>query len=325
MYYVLMIFQKSQTQFLQGKQIVEELEKYDIYVDIKTVYSTIKNLNDFFRGIFPDDLIISRKKSGFKIQKEFFSDGELQFLIDSIAFHQDLRSDDKNNLKDKLLCLSTYQQRQRLVFFDPIEKDFSFSLLLNLSTIMKAIENENVISFQYINYEVKQGQLYETLSQNGNNKDEYYISPYQIVSQNNHYYVIGYNDKYKNQLATYRIDRMRVIQTTRQRFIEVREQFDMRDEIAKMTNMFTENNRDTLKIECHQKILREVVSHFGQDLKAEKLFDDHFLVTIENIPFSEGLIGWIMMLQDQIKVVEPIFLQQDIKNRLKKISCLYEN
>ncbi|MFR6099704.1 MAG: hypothetical protein ACLUIS_06445 [Longibaculum sp.] len=42
------------------------------------------------------NLILIVRKGGLRIQKEFFEDGECSFC-DSIAFHQDLKSEDKNN------------------------------------------------------------------------------------------------------------------------------------------------------------------------------------------------------------------------------------
>lgn len=325
MFYVFKIIQDSKDKSISAKEIVKKLEAYEVYVDIKTIYTCVKNINEFFKEWVHGDMISSKRKSGFMMNYDFFDDGELQFLLDSIAFHQDLRYEDKNTLRKRLLLLSSAHQKSRLIDFKPMQKDLSFSLFLNLSTIMKAIENQSVLSFQYINYEVKHNHLQEVPSQNGNHKEEYLISPYQIVSTNNHYYLIAYNDKYKNQLTTYRIDRMRLIKTTRYRFIEMREQFDMRDEIDKTTNMYIESSRDTLQLECDKKLLREVASHFGHDLRVERLYQDHYLITIEDIPISEGLIGWIMMLQSQIKVIAPQSLQDEIKVRIQKLMKLYEN
>lgn len=323
MYYVFKIIQEAQDSSITGKEILKQLEKYDIYVDIKTVYSCIHNINSFFQEWLGQDMIVGQRKSGFMIQHEFFTDGELQFLLDSIAFHQDLQYEDKKTLKEHLLLLSSFHQQNRLIDFKPIQKELSFSLFLNLSIIMKAIENKTILSFQYINYEVRYNHLQEVPSQNGNYKEVYIISPYQIVSTNNHYYLIGYNEKYKDQLTTYRIDRMRMIRIIHQPFVEIREQFDMQDEIEKTTNMYIASPRDNLEIECNKKLLREVASRFGKNLKAKKLYQDHYLITIENIPISEGLIGWIMMMQNQLKVLKPESLQKEIKNRIEKMMELY--
>ena len=323
MYYILKIILASENEVITAKEVIEKLADYDIFMERKTIYSYIEQINHFFYEWLKDDMIISVKKIGLMIHKELFEDGELQFLLDSIVFHQDLRSDDKKRLQDKLLFLSSYHQQARLIRFKPSDKPLSFSLFVNLSTIMKAIDNKNVLSFQYINYDIKNNSLIEVASPHGNHQDQYILSPYQIVTNNNHYYVIGYNQKYKNQLSTYRIDRMRLIQTIHESFLDIREQFDMIDEIEKTTNMYMSKQRDTLQLECDYKLLREIASHFKMDIHIKKLYQEHYLVTIEDTPISEGLIGWLMMMQDQLKVIAPLSLQKEMKNRLLKMASLY--
>ena len=325
MFYVLKIIQNSLNKEITGKDILEKLQDYDIYVDIKTVYACIKYINEFFYEILGTDMILSRKKKGFYIDEEIFSDGQLQFLIDSITFHEDLNYDDKLKLKNQLFNLSSFQQRQRIIESDVIDKKQSFSLILNLSTVTKAIENNKVISFQYINYDVEGNSLVEIASEKGNEGKQYILSPYEILSVNNHYYLIGYNNKYKNRLSTYRIDRMRFIKTTAHHFKEIREQFDMNVEINKMMNMYSSDKRDTLQIECEYKALREVVSRFGNDIKANKLIEDKYLITINDVSISEGLIGWLFMMQNQVKVITPVSLKEDIRTRLKQLNELYES
>lgn len=325
MYYVFKIIQESQDKAISAKEILKQLEQYQIYVDIKSVYSCIKQINMFFQEWIGKDMIISLKRTGFKIENEFFQDGELQFLLDSVSFHQDLKYEDKIKLKEKLLLLSSYHQTKRLIHYIPQNKKQSFSLILNISTIMKAIERQNVISFQYINYDVIQHHLKEIASLHGNQGKQYIVSPYQIVSHNNHYYLIGYNQKYKNKLSTYRIDRMRTITTIHESFVEIREQFDMNEEIDKMMNMYSTQSKDTLQIECHQRLLREVVSRFGMDIEVKKLYHNHYLITIEDVSISEGLIGWILMLQDDIKVVSPESLKEDVHKKIEKMLSLYQD
>ena len=324
MYYILKIIQSCKDKGISASDILSKLNEYDVTMNIKTVYSCIERINEFFEEFVGKNMIVGSKKIGYRIDKELFSDGELQFLLDSIAFHQDLRYEDKQKLFNRLKSLSSYHQQNRLIEFVPNERHLTFSLFQNISTIMKAIENKSVISFQYINYEVIHNQLKEVASLNGNDKSIYSASPYQIVVRNNHYYLIAYNEKHQNQLTTYRIDRMRTIISTNMPFIEIREQFDMKDEIDKMMNMFISHQRDTLQIECHHKILREVISRFGEDIAVQKVADS-YMITIEDIAISDGLIGWLMMLQDQVKVISPLYLQEEMKKRITKMLHQYEN
>lgn len=325
MYAVWRVIMTSSKPSISTHEILEILEKEGIHMDIKTVRSCIRRINAFCFELMGKEMMTLTQKSGVRIDNEFFTDGELQFLIDSIMFHQDLKDEDKNTLKEKLLKFSSFHQQNRLIHFQPTKKELTFSLLVNLSTLMKAIDHQYMIAFEYMNYDIKDGELHEIPSNKGNHNTQYQVSPYQIVMQNNHYYLIGYNEIHKNQLTTYRIDRMRMITLISQPFIEMREQFDMVDEIEKMTNMYVSHQRATLEIECDKKLLREVVSRFGSNIKAKKLYQDHYLIIIEDIPISEGLVGWIMMLQNQIKVISPYFLKQEIHLRLKKMLALYED
>ena len=48
MYYILKIIQENENSAISAKEILKRLENYNIYIDIKTVYSCIKQINKFF-------------------------------------------------------------------------------------------------------------------------------------------------------------------------------------------------------------------------------------------------------------------------------------
>ena len=76
---------------------------------------------------------------------------------------------------------------------------------------------------------------------------------------------------------------------------------------------------------CDYKLLREIVSRFGQNIDAKKLYQDRYLISTQDVPISQGLIGWIMMMQNQLKVLSPHYLQLEIKERIEKMSKQYED
>lgn len=318
LYYILMIIREHEC--ISAKNILEELKKYGITMNIKSIYQYVSILNDLFQEWIQGDIITVIPRKGYTITNDFFLDGELQFLIDSLVYHQDLNEKDQDTITQKLLFLSSIKQREHIVYAKTISKNMTFSLIHNLTTIMKAIQNKKVISFQYIDYIVKNKRVKEVASHQG---QLYYLSPYQIVLNNNHYYIVGYSPLRPTQLSTYRVDRMRVIQTTREEYIDVRDQFQMEKEIHQMMNMFSSYQRATITLQCHHKLLREMVSRFGKDIVVEKIHMDEYMITIENVPISEGLIGWIFMLQDQIKVIAPMFLKEMIEERLRRMVNQY--
>ena len=60
-------------------------------------------------------------------------------------------------------------------------------------------------------------------------------------------------------------------------------------------------------------------------MKVQRLYQDRLLLTIEDVSISEGLIGWIMMMQTQIKVISPQYLQHEMKARIKAMHNLYQD
>lgn len=213
------------------------------------------------------------------------------------------------------------KQKKRLIYNHAENTNHSFSLFLNLNTIMKAIEDKKTISFEYINYEFEKNHFKEVSIKKGNKP--YIVSPYQIVLNNNHYYLIGYYKERKNQLSIYRIDRMRYIMLNKQSFLEIREQFNMNETIQKMMNMFSYTKNIDLTIEFHKSILREVISQFSLKIEAHEIRKDWYYSTIKDVQLSEGLIGWILMLQDKIKIISPYTLKEDIKIRMQKMIEMY--
>ncbi|MCD7893193.1 MAG: WYL domain-containing protein [Erysipelotrichaceae bacterium] len=325
MFALLQILMRSSHQYLTAEEIKQQLESYDIYVERKNIYAIIKQINQFFYPIFQDNLIKSVQRGGNYLSLDYFEDGELQFLLDNITYHEDLNKEDKQKLKNKLYNLSSLLQQHRLIDNETTSKPQTFSLLINLTTIMKAIEMKMMLSFQYINYEIKEHHLVEVPSTHGNNQSQYTLSPYQIVSSHNHYYVIGYNDIHQDRLSIYRIDRMRYVQTIKNAYIDITEQFDVTNEIKKMTNMYTSNKHDTLQLACDKSILREIVSHFGEDIYIEETHNDQCIAIIEDIPISDGLIGYLMMLQNQVKVIAPVSLKNELIKRIQLMIRQYED
>ena len=61
------------------------------------------------------------------------------------------------------------------------------------------------------------------------------------------------------------------------------------------------------------------------EIEVIKLYQDRYLLTIEDMAISEGLIGWIMMLQDGVKVIAPLSLKTEIQRRLQKMVNLYQD
>ena len=154
------------------------------------------------------------------------------------------------------------------------------------------------------------------------NKEFYIISPYKLIQNNSKYYVIGYFDKRPDSLSLYRLDRMRLVRNHKSKYFEG-EQFDV-EQIDNPINMYISGEKEDLEISFDQSIIKEVVDKFGQDNRVTKDYENRYHLIVKDVLINEGLIGWLMMLQDKITVIKPYSLQEEMKKRIEKTLKQYQ-
>lgn len=321
LYYVWMLISQSEGH-MTASAIVDELEEYDIHVGIKRVYSLITTLNDLIACFCGKKLIMRVAGNGYRVEDGVLEDGQLQFLLDMVLNNKNLDKEEQAGLYDRLISLSSLAQRDRLIIHE-IEENGDKDMLLSLTTIIQAINHENNIRFRYIDYEIKKNQLVISESNRGNAVKDYVVSPYYLYYANGNHYLIGYYSKHPDHLTTFRLDRMRLVRSSRGHFDDYREQYDLEKEIHNINN-YSVQKKETLHIQFHTSALREVADRFGTQIAVKKLNDCWIDAVIENVGISDGLKGWILMLNQQVKVITPLSLRDDLKNTLQEMLALYE-
>ena len=83
-----------------------------------------KNLIKMIRGV------------GYIIENEFFNDGQLQLLMDSVNSNTNLDKNSAKELTDKLSLLSNVRQLERLNV-EESNNESNYNSLLSLTTIIK--------------------------------------------------------------------------------------------------------------------------------------------------------------------------------------------
>ena len=146
LYYTYLIIKES-LDYIPAIEIKGQLEeKYRIKVDVKTVYQAIKNINELSKYIYQKEIIKTKHRKGYTINEEFFNDGQIQYLWDSILYNNDLDQKEVNILLTKLQTLSSNKQLSRIQNQTIRQNDIrNYDLLLNMTTIIKAInEKKNI-------------------------------------------------------------------------------------------------------------------------------------------------------------------------------------
>lgn len=318
------VFADEKKTWITGDELVKKLDAQGYHMNRKTIFSYIRAINSLFHEAIGEDMIISRRHCGWSLAHGYFNDGQLQLLSDAISYNKDLSYNEKMELMRKLMYFSSRDQREHLK--PHLEKDEKpFSLMVNLSVIMKAIREQKNIIFEYVNYAIDEHRHpFEVASEHGNAGKNYVVSPYTIVLDNNHYYLIGYFSKRQDVLSMYRVDRMRKVLTYKGSYVDIRDSIDMNEYIRTSFNMFVGGEETDIILHFHQNILREVVSRFGEDIVISRLNGSWFEAIIRHQSYSKGLISWIMMLGSQIEVVAPRRMRDEISAELEKTMARYK-
>lgn len=315
---------KDSVEPIPAKDIQEYLLSKGFKMDIKTVYEYIKRINEFYYPFLQTTYIGSMRRKGYYIENDLFTDGQFQLIVDSIRFNHSLSSEECNDLINKFKKISHCNQLDHMDV--ALMDNYSEGMLLNLNNLFKAIKDVSNVIFQYVDYDVVDQSIVEVASKNGNRTiglESYYcVSPYYITMSGQYYYLYGYCDKRPDQLSVYRVDRIRLLRKHSSDFIETREQYDLGLEMKQSVNMFVSDQKIDLHIKFDRTIIREVVNRFGKQFKIIKRGNNYECI-IPDVSNSDGLIGWILMMQEHIEVIKPLEVRNVLKEKILYLTKKY--
>lgn len=316
---------------LSGPMIVEKLKEKGITINVKTVHANVKKINQFYHWLGNVDIFIKHKINyGYYIDSPFFTKGEYLVLQDMINYSTFLNEDDKKRLMNKISRIEGIRESFDYSFDNESEKQ----MLLKLTTIKRAIEEKKSIIFNYMDFKLSlKGNSLELEAvprKNGNyekdHKNEtYLVSPYELMINKGHYYLISYNPKYVEQLTMYRVDRMEFIRTSQSKFLDMRDGFDIEAFKKNLVNMYVGTTEENIKIRFNKDLLKSMLDQFGSNGTYYEDVESKYILVLEAFPISDGLVGWLLMMGDQVEVLEPLSLRENMVSRLKKTLSLYCN
>lgn len=306
---------------LNATQICEYLEKDGIEAERKAIYNDIDVLIDYGYDIVKS----TAPKSGYFLASRKFELPEIYLLSDAITSAKFISAKKTRELVSKLdSMLSVYQakKREKGIFFDLKDKCNNEEIYYNIDKISYAIERRKKISFTYFARELSNDR--EIIKK----EKEMVISPYALVWQDDHYYVIGNYSKYDN-LIHMRVDRMKSVESLDENvrhFSEVscyKEYFDIADYTNKLFSMY---GGELVEIEfsCNKKILEQVVDRFSDSIFIKNVTENEFCFSTK-VALSDALVTWIMNYGDKLSVRSPEKLKKMICDRANEILRKYGN
>ncbi|MGP1406619.1 helix-turn-helix transcriptional regulator [Filifactor alocis] len=297
-------------------EITTLLNGYEVTADRKTLYLDFEELKHYGLDIISEQ---RSKTVVYYLASRDFELAELKLLVDSVQSSKFITEKKSNSLIKKLESLvSEHESKQlhRQVITSGRVKTMNESILINVDSIHSAINNNRQISFQYFQWTPdKQREL-------RHDGQQYTISPWHLVWDNDNYYMIGY-DSDSEMIKHFRVDKMLRISSGNEKRegLKKMKEFNIATYSRTLFGMLGgESTRVTLQ--CHNSMAGVIIDRFGKDTVMLRHDDEHFIAYVEVVP-SDQFLGWIIGLSSYVQIMEPSSVVKRIKDLLSKQMELY--
>ncbi|MBO5917185.1 MAG: WYL domain-containing protein [Oscillospiraceae bacterium] len=312
--YEVLLRQSDEDHPISVPQLIQELARWDIKAERKSVYDDLDTLAEL--GVD----IQSRKgrNAGWFIGEREFELAELKLLVDAVQSSRFITKRKSDSLIRKLEKLaSTHQahQLQRQVYVDRRVKAMNESIYYNVDLLHAAIAQHKVITFRYFDHNMAKERVFRREG------GEYRVSPYGLIWNSENYYLVG-QDEQLGQLRHYRVDKMAALELTEQGCV-VPAQFNVADYAQKHFSMFS-GSEVNMTLRFRSDMAGVVLDRFGQDVMLIPDGGEYFTVTLPLV-MSPQFFGWLFGLGDGVCLVGPERAVQAYRAQLGAVNDLYQD
>lgn len=312
----IMLEQTDDNHYITMPEIISALASYEITADRKSIYNDLRDLEKL--GIEVEGEAVGNRYHYHVISRKFELP-ELKLLVDAIQSSKFITERKSNALIRKLeKFVSKYdaQKLQRQVFVSGRIKTMNESIYYTVDAIHNAISENKKIRFKYFQWNVKKEM---ELRHNG---AYYHISPWGLLWDDENYYLIGYDDA-ADKIKHYRVDKMLQISLSEEKR-EGKEYFkktDMAEYAKKSFGMFG-GNEERVKLRVNNRLAGVIIDRFGKDVMMIPEDNEYFTVNIE-VRVSPQFFGWIISLGENVKIVAPERVINELREEIFRLKQQY--
>lgn len=293
-------------------QIMEELEKYDVTAERKSIYADFQDMTDKF-GIEIIKEQIGRE-TYYHVGSREFELAEVKLLIDAIQSSKFITQTKSRELITKIKSfVSEHQakQLQRQVYINDRVKTMNESVYYNVDDIHTAINQNKKIRFKYYKWDINKKLVPR------HNGDWFVVSPWALTWDDENYYMVAF-DNLDHKIKHYRVDKMmRIsIEEEQRNGKEVFKNFDMA-EYSKATFGMYQGQKTKVKIRLANYMCGVFIDRFGKDISFRPIDDEHSELHVD-VNVSPQFFGWIFSLGKDVKVVGPEEVVEELRAKTEE-------
>lgn len=306
--------QSDKQHTVSAAELIEMLLEYGITAERKAIYSDIAALCSV--GV---PIETGGKNHGYYIESRQFDMPEVCLLIDAVQSAEFIPAEKSRDLISRLEKQVSVHEAKMLrsrVCIDNRPKSTNDSLYSIIEVLSRAIAEQKKVELCYLKNSIGEKGL-EVIKRN------FKVSPYSLLWDNDHYYLICNNEKYDN-LMHLRIDRCESAAMTNEKWrhfssvSEYSQRFDTADYARKVFNMFG-GEVCRIDLECDIGLLDQVLDRFGKNIMIRPQNGNGTFKFTADALVSEGLVGWIMQFGGRVRVLSPAELRDDLRARSEEL------
>ena len=303
--------------YITMPEIMEELGKYEVTADRKTIYADLRDLSVL--GIEVEGEPIGNRYH-YRVVNRPFELPELKLLVDSVQSAKFITKKKTNELIKKIEKLAgkfEASQLQRQVFVAGRVKTMNDSIYRNVDHLHAAISENSQIQFHYFQWNVKKA---AELRKGG---AFYKVSPWALTCSDGNYYLVAY-DEQEEKIKHFRVDKMLDIQMTEEKRLgrEVFNEFDTAVYDKKMFGMFG-GTEERVKLLCDNELANVILDRFGRDVNLIPKGEKQFTVNVD-VAVSRQFVFWVMGLGDGAKIAAPESVVSLVQAEIERLQLQYK-
>jgi len=294
------------------KELIEELEKYEIRAERKSIYDDMEQLQQF--GY---DIVSSKSKSagGYYLASREFELPELKLLVDAVQSSKFITIKKSKELIRKLESFANIydgKQLQRQVFVSNRVKTENEKIYYNVDEIHRGIQLNKKISFQYFEWNIGKKMQFRKEG------DRYQVSPWALIWRDENYYLVAF-DENDSKIKHYRVDKMNEISLEEEsrNGLEHFEQFNIAEYANRTFGMYG-GREEIVTLQFTNRLVGVVLDRFGKEVDIRKRDEEHFLVRVK-VALSGQFYGWITGIGPEAKIIAPNSVVEEYKEYLQAI------
>ena len=227
---------------------------------------------------------------------------ELQILVDAVSSSQFITKEKSRELIDKLVRMGAPSLRENLkpqILVSEHVKTPNQQILLSVQAIRRAIDRDRKITFKYMQYNTDKVQVPRHA---GTPEEDYVVSPYATIWNNDRYYLVGYSDKRK-EVNTFRIDRMTKVKQIQKKRVPEPEDFNIQDYTDKVFWMY-DGNEEEVTLRCKRHLMDQVIDKFGEGVDVSNVRRETFDITVP-VHISGTFYAWVTQFIGEMTITGP--------------------